>query len=188
MKRLLIAGCGVMLLGMSAIAADGWLGAGEGVRRGGKGPGGQHFRKQHEENCAFRKNLRDIPEGERLEAIIDHRTAQHKENAEFAAKRHAEHLERIRTADNLTDEQKNELIELCGTQYAENTAYREKMHAKSMGFLKALAADTTKTPEEKREALRAHHKAMREAHREHRKEQRTEWMAMRKKCRAQRPE
>ncbi len=147
-----------------------------GFHSGQKGKRKEHYQQQKTENKEFRKTLKNMSPEEKTSAVKKHRDTQYGENKAFHEKMHQEkiaHLkEKLATDKKLTDAQKTDLINFYETQYQENAALRDKQHEENTAFFEKIAADSTLSQEQKKQALRDHFKEQKSKHKDHKKEQR----------------
>lgn len=135
--------------------------------------------QQHEENKAFRDSLKDVPEGQREAAIINHRNSQFADNMTQHATMHATKMSELKAKldqnTNLTEAQKQEIIAKVEKEYQDNTAKAQAKHTEGINYAQQVMSDESLSPEQKKEKMKAYHeenKADREKFREERKAKR----------------
>lgn len=143
----------------------------------GERDGGEHWKKQHAENVAFRETLKGKDPGEILAAVKAHRDTQFKENLIFLAGQKEKRAANINGKERLSDDQKAELISFLEVMHAKRISFYTAIHQDTINLLDKLTADADLTPKDIRGSLKKHHEAVKSKMEKFRQEQRTGWHA-----------
>ena len=115
--------------------------------------------EQKEENQEFKKSLEGKTPEEKSAAIKAHREKKHQDKESFYEKTHSDHMsaikEKLAKNNKLNEQEKDELISFYAEQYRENTTWRNQQFNRNTDFLEEIA-NSAKTPEEKKEAVKKH--------------------------------
>ncbi len=124
--------------------------------------------QQKTENKAFRETLKDMPQEQREAAMINHRNTQFTENLSNLATMHQQHMAEMQAklaANNkLTDAQKQEILSKSENEYQQRVDKMKAQHTQNINFAEQLEHDTSLSPEQKKEKMKAYIQQKRSEH------------------------
>lgn len=116
--------------------------------------------KQKRENREFRQSLKDKNPDQVRAAINEHSEAQYQESMAFRAKLHQENTAvlkaKLDSDAKLTAAEKADILNLFESQYQEKSSFIDKQHGEDVSFFRKIAGDVKITPEQRKEAIKAH--------------------------------
>lgn len=119
-----------------------------------------HYDQQRQENQEFRKELKNIPEEQWHNDIVEHTETQFQENQDFHARMHEERMKHLReklaNKGKFDEARKTELINFAEEQYQENVRFRQQQNQENREFLDSLANNSALSKEQKIEAIKDH--------------------------------
>ena len=112
-----------------------------------------------------KKRIRNLKEPgrknseEKSAAIKSYQEEKYQDKENFYEKTHKDHMavikERLTYNSKLNEQEKDELISFYEEQYRENATWRNQQYNRNTSFLEEIA-NSAKTPEEKKEAVKKH--------------------------------
>ena len=151
------------------------------VHQGRGGAVREGFAQQRQAEEAFRDSLKNMPEGERAEALRKHNAELFEKMKAEMQKRYEEVKGRVEQNAKATADQKKEILAAMDKIFKENMDFLNKMHDKGVAEREKIAADKSMTEEQKREAMQKVSEAAREEVRKHREASEAERKALKDK-------